>query len=74
MLPLGFVIITMVMAQFIGLMGLGPYFPWAIPGVLTAPAGIPGMQLVTASYLILLITCLSGIFGTIEWLRRADQY
>lgn len=73
-LPLGFVMITMIMAQFMGLVGLGPYFPWAIPGVYIAPAGTPGMQLVTASWIILAITVLSGFFGTILWFNKADQY
>jgi ABC-2 type transport system permease protein len=74
LLPLGFVIITMIMAQFIGLVGLGPYFPWAIPGVNIAPPGTPGMQLVTASWIILSITGLTGLFGTIWWFNKADQY
>jgi ABC-2 type transport system permease protein len=73
-LPLGFVMITMIMAQFIGLVGLGPYFPWAIPGVTIAPAGTQGMQLVTASWIILSITGLAGFFGTISWFNKADQY
>jgi ABC-2 type transport system permease protein len=73
-LPLGFVMITLIMAQFIGLVGLGPYFPWAIPGVNIAPAGTPGMQLVPASWIILAITGLTGFFGTISWFNKADQY
>ncbi len=73
-LPLGFVMITMIMAQFIGLVGLGPYFPWAIPGVNIAPAGTPGMQLVPVSWIILALTGLAGFFGTISWFNKADQY
>ena len=30
MLPIGFVILTLILANFSGLVGLGPYFPWAI--------------------------------------------
>jgi len=71
--PLGFVILTMVMAQFIGLVGLGPYFPWAIPGVYTAPAGTEGMQLVFSSYIILVLTNAVGFVGTIAWWRFADH-
>lgn len=72
--PIGFLIISLVMAQFIGLVGLGPYFPWSIPGVYTAPAGTEGMQLVFASYLILALTCFFGFFGTIAWWRCADHH
>jgi ABC-2 type transport system permease protein len=70
---IGFVILSLVMAQFIGLVGLGPYFPWAIPGVYTAPAGTEGMQLVFISYIILVITSVLGFVGTIAWWRFADQ-
>ena len=71
---LAFVILTMIMAQFVSLVGLGPYFPWAIPGVNTVPAGTEGMQLVFGSYIILLITSILGFFGTIAWWRTADQH
>ncbi len=72
--PIGFLILTLVMAQFIGLVGLGPYFPWAIPGVYTAPPGTEGMQLVFGSYIILALTCVCGFFGTIAWWRYADHH
>jgi ABC-2 type transport system permease protein len=71
--PIGFLILSLVMAQFIGLIGLGPYFPWSIPGVFTAPAGTEGMQLVFSSYIILVFTCICGFFGTIAWWRYADH-
>lgn len=45
LLPMGFVILTLLMANFTGLIGLGPYFPWAIPGLVSVPAGTEGMQL-----------------------------
>jgi ABC-2 type transport system permease protein len=72
--PIGFLILSLVMAQFIGLVGLGPYFPWAIPGVYTAPAGTAGMQLVFGSYVILVFTCVCGFAGTIAWWRYADHH
>lgn len=72
--PIGFLILSLVMAQFIGLVGLGPYFPWAIPGVYTAPAGTEGMQLVLSSYIILVFTSVFGFVGTIAWWRFADHH
>jgi ABC-2 type transport system permease protein len=71
--PIGFLILSLVMAQFIGLVGLGPWFPWAIPGVYTAPSGTEGMQLVFSSYVILFITSVTGFVGTIAWWRYADH-
>ena len=72
--PFGFMIITLILAQFIALIGLGPYFPWAIPGVFTVPEGTVGMELSSASYIILFVTSLAGFSGTIAWWRLADQH
>lgn len=73
LLPMGFVVLTLIMANFIGLIGLGPYFPWAIPGLYSVPSGTEGMQLNGISYIILLFTSILGLSGTIAWWRFADQ-
>jgi ABC-2 type transport system permease protein len=73
MLPMGFVILTLIMANFTGLVGLGPYFPWAIPALYSTPTGSEGMQLNSASYIILIFTSLLGLFGTLVFWRFADQ-
>ncbi|MFA9390463.1 MAG: ABC transporter permease [Prolixibacteraceae bacterium] len=72
--PIGFVIVTLIMSQFVALAGLGPYFPWAIPGVYTVPAGTQGMELHTASYLIVLLTALLAVGSTIIWWNRAEHH
>ena len=69
LLPIGFMILTMMMANFTGLVGLGPYFPWAIPGMLSVPGG----HLEVASYSILIGTCILGLGGTLAWWQFADQ-
>ena len=71
--PLAFVILTMILANFSGLVGLGPYFPWAIPGLYGTPSASQSMQLNCASYIILLCTALAGLFGTIAFWQYADQ-
>lgn len=71
--PIGFVIITMILANFSGLVGLGPYFPWAIPGLYGNPSGSENMQLSSISYFILICTSLAGLTGTIAFWRYADQ-
>ncbi len=73
MLPLGVVILTVIMANFSGLLGLGPYFPWAVPGLLTVSSGAGGMQISGISYLILVLTSIAGLAGTIAWWQYADQ-
>jgi len=69
LLPVGIIILTMIIANFSGLIGLGPYFPWSIPGSLC----IPPFRLEMASYVILFITSISGLSGTLLWWRFADQ-
>lgn len=73
MLPMGFVILTLILANFTGIVGLGPYFPWAIPGLYGTASGLQGMQLNNASYMILFSTGILGYFGTQAIWRFADQ-
>ncbi len=72
--PIAFVILVLIMAQIFTVVGWGPYFPWSVPGVYTVPSGTGGLQMVTASYIILIATSLAGLLGTIAWWRRADQH
>jgi ABC-2 type transport system permease protein len=71
--PIGFVIVTLISAQFTGLVGLGPWFPWAIPGLLTVTVPSNGLILSGASYEILGFTSLAGVAGTLLWWRFADH-
>jgi ABC-type transport system involved in multi-copper enzyme maturation permease subunit len=71
--PIGFVILTLILANFSGLVGLGPYFPWAIPGLYGTPNGSESMILNGASYLILVLTSLAGLFATLAFWHYADQ-
>ena len=74
LLPIGFVILTLIIAQFIGLVGLGPYFPWAIPALYSGATGVESAPLGIVSYIILFLTSIFGLIGTFAWWRYADQY
>jgi ABC-2 type transport system permease protein len=72
--PIGFVILTLILVQFVGLVSLGPYFPWAIPLLYaTAAAGDQSVQLGIISYVILFLASILGLIGTLAWWRFADQ-
>jgi len=73
LLPIGIIILTMLMANFSGLVGLGPYFPWAIPGLICSAPGSEGFQTGIVSYIILFVTSIAGLAGTLAWWRFADQ-
>ncbi len=71
--PIGFVLFMVVMAQLIAMVGWGPYFPWAIPGVFSVSDSESGFHLVPVSYIILLLTSLAGIGATYNYWNNADQ-
>jgi ABC-2 type transport system permease protein len=72
LLPFAFIILTLILANFIGFVGLGAYFPWAIPGILCTPS-IAGVNLNIASYIILFMTSGLGYIGTLVWWIFADH-
>jgi ABC-2 type transport system permease protein len=72
--PIGFILLTLIMAQFAALAGLGAIFPWSVPGLFTAPKGTEEMELFVSSYIILGSTSLLGYFATLLWWRHADQH
>jgi ABC-type transport system involved in multi-copper enzyme maturation permease subunit len=71
--PLGFVVFVLVMGQIIAALGLGAYFPWAVPGLFSGMAGAEQAQIPGFSYIILVMTSLTGFLGTLIWWHFADQ-
>ena len=72
LLPFAFIILTLILANFIGFVGLGPYFPWAVPGILSVPPA-EDIHLNNASYIILFLTSILGYAGTLAWWHFAHQ-
>jgi ABC-2 type transport system permease protein len=66
--PIGVMILAMGLAQVIAAAGWGEYFPWSIPGLY-----VQGENLGTVSYVIVILTSVAGIAGTIIWWELADQ-
>ena len=74
LMPLGMVAILLVLAQIIGALGMGTYFPWAIPGIYSGGGGEDlKMQLDFYSYMIIVVTSILGYVGTVLWWKHADQ-
>jgi len=72
--PLGFLIVILMLAQFIPYTGWGHYFPWSIPGIYCGGAGEDLRNLLNGwSYFSLLITSLIGYILTIGWWKYSDQ-
>ena len=70
---LGFVVLTMIAAQFSGALGIADYFPWAIPSLFSGAAGEESMDLRAVSLAIPFAIGILGAAGTLGWWRYADQ-
>lgn len=66
--PVGVMILAVALAQVFTIIGYGEYFPWSIPGVY-AQGGALGV----VSLVIVILTCVAGIVGTLLWWELADQ-
>lgn len=71
--PLGFVVVTLVFAQIIAAIGHGYYFPWSIPAIYSNIAGTQGDPIGLVSYMIVCLTGMIGVGGTLAWWQFADQ-
>lgn len=75
--PLGWAVSTLGLAQVVGLMGWGDWFPWAVPGLFSLmfsmvygqEAAQPGVH----SYVMVALTFVAGLVVTVLWWRSADQ-
>ena len=71
--PLGFIILMVVLAQIIGAIGYGDYFPWAIPALFSGTTGEES-PLTLLSLTIILFTSIIGLTGTSSWWKFADHH
>lgn len=71
--PMGAAILFLALAQVIAVAGWGDYFPWSIPALYAGLAGDQNPGLGTLSYLIVILTSLAGLAGTLLWWELADQ-
>jgi ABC-2 type transport system permease protein len=75
LLSIGYIILTLIITQFIfvGIPGIASYIPWAIPALFARIAGPDVAPPGVVSYMVLGLTSLLGLAGTIAWWKWADQ-
>jgi ABC-2 type transport system permease protein len=74
LMPLGVVTVLLVLAQILGAMGIGQYFPWSVPGIYSGSGGEElKTQLDSISYVILIVTGIVGYIASIYWWKYSDQ-
>lgn len=66
--PMGVAILTMALAQVVVITGWGEYFPWSAPALYAQ-----GEYLGAVSYVIVILTSITGLVGTFLWWEFADQ-
>jgi ABC-2 type transport system permease protein len=71
--PLGWAILTLILAQIVAVTGWGSWFPWAVPALFSGAAGPRSAQVGFHSYVVVAITFAAGLAGTFAWWQRADQ-
>jgi ABC-2 type transport system permease protein len=70
---IGVMILLFFFSQVLSALGLGPWFPWAAPALLSGSAGPQAQNLGVGTYLLVVVTVTAGIAGVIWWWRSADQ-
>jgi ABC-2 type transport system permease protein len=70
---IGAMILLFFFSQVLSVLGLGPWFPWAAPALLSGAAGPQAQNLGAGTYLLVAVTVAAGIAGVIGWWRSADQ-
>lgn len=70
---IGWMILTVALAQIVVITGWGDWFPWSIPALFSGAAGPRTEMLGWYSYLILLIASIIGILLTFNWWRNTDH-
>ena len=71
--PMGFVILTLALAQIVAVAGWGAYFPWTVAGLYSSIAGPQGEQVNTLSFVLVILTGIVGLLATFAWWQYADQ-
>jgi ABC-2 type transport system permease protein len=69
LLPVGLAVLILMMTNLVAIAGWGEYFPWAVPGLFAQGKSV----LPPASYWIVFLTGLAGMYATYLWWMTADQ-
>lgn len=71
--PFGWAFLTLALAQVVGVLGWGDWFPWSVPALLSGMAGPRTEQIGIHSYIVVLLAFIAGVTATFAWWQSADQ-
>jgi ABC-2 type transport system permease protein len=70
---IGVMVLLVFLAQVLSVLGLGSWFPWATPALLSGAAGADAQNLGVGAYLLVVTVVAGVIAGVIIWWRNADH-
>jgi ABC-2 type transport system permease protein len=70
---LGWVMLSVFLAQVVAATGWGDWFPWSVPALHAGLAGPRASQVGGHSYAVVAGALIAGLAATLVWWRRADQ-
>lgn len=73
LVPLGFAVFALILAQLVAAAGWGEYFPWSIPALRAGMSGPQSSKLGIVSYMLVILTSLLGTVCTLVWWEYVDQ-
>lgn len=71
--PIGFTILTVVLAQVLAAAGWGPLFPYAVPAIAAGMGDGQAGELTPLSYSLVFLTAFVGMALSYYWWHNADQ-
>jgi ABC-2 type transport system permease protein len=71
--PVGFIIVALLLGNFVGMLGFAGFYPWAIP-MTYAMKSLEGAFIGIPSIIIVVVTTFAGLVSTLLWWRLADHY
>lgn len=71
--PIGWAVLTIILAQVTSVLGWGDWFPWAAPMLVSGMAGQRAAQVGMHSYVLVLLAGAAGTLATFAWWLRADH-
>ena len=70
---IGVIFLALFLAQVVAALGWGGFFPWSTPALISGVAGSATPSVGVTSYLLVMLTGIVGMAGTIIWWWQADH-
>jgi ABC-2 type transport system permease protein len=71
--PMGWTILSLVLANIVAFLGWGDWFPWAIPVMVSGMVKSQPGPAELHSYVVIGVAFIAGLAATLAWWQRADQ-